>query len=50
MLSKFKKSMTEILKDKNLYIFLGITLIFFGIFILPQYATDSYLYFNVSAK
>lgn len=50
MISKFKKSMTEVLKDKNLYIFLGITLIFFGIFILPQYATDSYLYFNVSAK
>ena len=50
MISKIKKRALETLKDKRLYVFLAITLIFFGSFIIKQYATDSYLYFNVSSK
>ena len=34
----------EIVKDKRLYIFLSITLIFFGIFIIKNYTVDTYSY------
>lgn len=41
-----KESILEKIKDKNLYIFLAITMIFFGVFILKDYTVDSYLFFQ----
>ena len=39
---KLSKKISETLKDKNLYIFLIITLLFFGIFVKMDFATDTY--------
>lgn len=41
-----KEGILEKIKDKNLYIFLAITIIFFGVFILKDYTVDSYLFFQ----
>ena len=41
-----KEGILENIKDKNLYIFLAITIIFFGVFILKDYTVDSYLFFQ----
>lgn len=37
-----KKKIIEFFKDKKLYIFLGITLLFFGMFVKMDFATDTY--------
>ena len=50
MKKSIKENILERLKDKNLYIFLAITLIFFGIFILKDYTVDSYLFFQQTWK
>lgn len=45
-----KEAILEKLKDKNLYILLAISLIFFGIFWRVQYATDTYSVFESGTK
>ncbi len=50
MITKIKESFLKTLKDKRLYIFLGVTLIFFGILVIEQYATDSYAYFTINTR
>ena len=47
---EFLKKKLEILKDKNLYLFLAVTLIFFGIFIIKDYTIDSYIFFQETWK
>ena len=37
-----KETIIKILKDKYLYVFFIITLVFFGIFIRINYTTDTY--------
>lgn len=41
-MNKIKNKFYEIIKDRELYIFLIITMIFFGIFSIMQYAPDTY--------
>ena len=50
MLTKIKENVLKTIKDKKFYMFLITTLLFFGIFIVKQYATDSYTYFNTSSR
>lgn len=45
MIEKIKKLYKEV-DYKNIAMFLGITLIFFGIFIIKDYTVDSYLFFQ----
>ena len=49
-MGKIKNKIKIIFSSKELYIFLGITLIFFGIFSNMQYAPDTYAVFNNSLK
>ena len=49
-MKKIKNNIINIFKSKEIYIFLGITLIFFGTFFSVQYAPDTYFVFNNSAK
>ena len=50
MLTKIKENVLKTIKDKKFYMFLITTLLFFGVFIVKQYATDSYTYFNTSSR
>ena len=45
MIERIKKMYKEV-DYKNIAMFLGITLIFFGIFIIKDYTVDSYLFFQ----
>lgn len=48
---KFKlENLMKIIKDKNLYFCFLITMTYFGIFIIRDYATDTYLDFVLPAK
>ena len=50
MKQAIKENILKLVKDNNLYIFLKLTIIFFGIFILKDYTVDSYLYFQETWK
>ena len=44
-MEKIKIKIKEIFLDKNLYIFSAITILFFGVFCVMQYAPDTYSVF-----
>lgn len=45
-MKKIKNSLEEMLKDKKIWIFFGIVLIFFGGMFKVEYSSDSYLFFQ----
>lgn len=49
-MEKFKENFVKTLKDKDLYIYIFITLMFFGIFCIMQNALDTYSVFSTGAR
>lgn len=49
-MDKIKIRLQKIFKDKNIYIFTLITILFFGIFCIPQFATDTYSVFTSGVR
>lgn len=49
-MQKIENKLKKLIFDKNLYIFSLITILFFGIFCIIQYAPDTYTVFTDSLK